>query len=65
MLEFGVKIIPMEISAHLQGILDTLPAKPGRTILKNAAGTIIYVGQAINPKNRVRSYFHADASHDN
>lgn len=54
----------MEISAHLQGILDTLPTKPGCYIMKNAAGTIIYVGKAINLKNRVRSYFHADASHD-
>ena len=55
----------MEISTHLQGILDTLPTKPGCYIMKNAAGTIIYVGKAINLKNRVRSYFHSDASHDN
>src|SRR5512140_1925667 len=55
----------MEISAHVQGILDTLPTKPGCYIMKNEAGTIIYVGKAINLKNRVRSYFHADASHDN
>jgi excinuclease ABC subunit C len=55
----------MEISAHLQGILDTLPTKPGCYIMKNAADTIIYVGKAINLKNRVRSYFHSDASHDN
>lgn len=55
----------MEISAHLQGILATLPAKPGCYLMKNAAGTIIYVGKAINLKNRVRSYFHADASHNN
>ena len=55
----------MEISSHLQGILDTLPTKPGCYIMKNAAGTIIYVGKAINLKNRVRSYFHSDASHDN
>jgi len=55
----------MEISAHLQGILDTLPPKPGCYLMKNSEGTIIYVGKAINLKNRVRSYFHADASHDN
>jgi excinuclease ABC subunit C len=54
----------MEISAHIQGILDTLPTKPGCYIMKNAEGTVIYVGKAINLKNRVRSYFHADASHD-
>jgi excinuclease ABC subunit C len=62
---FCVKINPMEISAHLQGILDTLPTKPGCYIMKNAAGTIIYVGKAINLKNRVRSYFHAETGHDN
>ncbi len=54
----------MEISEKLQGILATLPSKPGCYIMKNVAGTISYVGKAINLKNRVRSYFHADASHD-
>ncbi len=54
----------MDISAHIQAILDTLPTKPGCYIMKNAAGTIIYIGKAINLKNRVRSYFHADSSHD-
>lgn len=54
----------MEISKHIEGILATLPAKPGCYLMKNAEGTIIYVGKAINLKNRVRSYFHADSSHD-
>lgn len=54
----------MVISEKLQGILATLPAKPGCYIMKDAAGTINYVGKAINLRNRVRSYFHADASHD-
>jgi excinuclease ABC subunit C len=54
----------MEISEKLQGILATLPAKPGCYIYRNAEGTIIYVGKAISLKNRVRSYFHADLSHD-
>src|SRR5687768_6458146 len=54
----------MEISEKLQGILATLPAKPGCYLMKNAGGTIIYVGKALNLRNRVRSYFHADASHD-
>ena len=65
MFQNQVKIHGMEISSHLQGILDTLPTKPGCYIMKNAAGVIIYVGKAINLKNRVRSYFHSDASHDN
>jgi excinuclease ABC subunit C len=54
----------MEISENLQGILATLPVKPGCYLMKNAEGKIIYVGKAISIKNRVRSYFHADASHD-
>jgi excinuclease ABC subunit C len=32
--------------------------------MKDAEGTIKYVGKAINLRNRVRSYFHADAGHD-
>jgi excinuclease ABC subunit C len=55
----------LEISTHLQGILATLPAKPGCYLMKAKDGTIIYVGKAINLKNRVRSYFHADASKEN
>ncbi len=54
----------MVVSDHLEGILKTLPAKPGCYIMKNAEGVIIYVGKAISLKNRVRSYFHADSSHD-
>ncbi len=58
------RIIAMELSEKLQGILNTLPAKPGCYLMKDTAGTIIYVGKAISLKNRVRSYFHADGSHD-
>ncbi len=47
-----------ELSEHIQGILDTLPNKPGCYIYKNDQGEIIYVGKAINLRNRVRSYFH-------
>ena len=54
----------MEISEKLQGILATLPSKPGCYIMKDAEGNIKYVGKAINLRNRVRSYFHADASYD-
>ena len=54
----------MVVSEHLQGILDTLPPKSGCYIMKDADGTIIYVGKAVSLKNRVRSYFHADSSHD-
>ena len=43
----------------IQRILDTLPPKPGCYIMKNASGKVIYVGKAVNLRNRVRSYFHA------
>jgi len=54
----------MEFSEHLQGILKTLPAKSGCYLMKNAAGDMIYVGKAINLRNRVRSYFHLNAEQD-
>jgi excinuclease ABC subunit C len=54
----------MELSEHLQGTLATLPTKAGCYIYRNAAGDVIYVGKAVNLRNRVRSYFHADAGHD-
>ena len=34
-----------------------LPESPGCYQMKDAEGTIIYVGKAVNLKNRVRSYF--------
>jgi len=54
----------MEISEKIQGVLATLPSKPGCYLYRNNVGMIIYVGKAINLRNRVRSYFHADTSHD-
>jgi len=53
-----------ELSEHLQGILETLPNKPGCYIYHNDLGEIIYVGKAINLRNRVRSYFHVPAGLD-
>jgi excinuclease ABC subunit C len=54
----------MDPKDNIQRILVTLPAKPGVYLMKNASATIIYVGKAINLRNRVRSYFHADTGHD-
>ena len=54
----------MELSEHLKGTLATLPAKAGCYLYRNTAGEVIYVGKAINLRNRVRSYFHADSAHD-
>lgn len=43
----------------IQTILDTLPTQPGVYLMKDEHGKVIYVGKAINLRNRVRSYFHA------
>jgi excinuclease ABC subunit C len=52
-----------ELSAHITGVLDTLPQKPGCYLMKDEAGKVIYVGKAINLRSRVRSYFQAGAEH--
>ena len=38
-------------------MLKNLPTKPGVYIMKDQTGKVIYVGKAINLRNRVRSYF--------
>ncbi len=43
---------------NIQELLKKLPAKPGVYLHKDKYDTIIYVGKAINLRNRVRSYFH-------
>ncbi len=43
--------------------LAALPGLPGVYIMKNSAGTVIYVGKAKILKNRVRQYFHESANH--
>ena len=40
------KIVKMEISENIKGILATLPGKPGCYIYRNAANDVIYVGKA-------------------
>ncbi len=48
-------------SAKIKEILKNLPAKPGVYLHKNAQDKVIYVGKAVNLRNRVRSYFHKSA----
>lgn len=49
----------MEISPKINAIIDSLPGKPGCYIMRDCDGKVIYVGKAINLRNRVRSYFHS------
>jgi excinuclease ABC subunit C len=45
------------MNEKIQSVLNSLPHKPGIYIMKDASGTILYVGKAISLYNRVRSYF--------
>lgn len=47
----------MAITPLLEEQVRRLPADPGVYIYKDEKGSIIYVGKAVNLKNRVRSYF--------
>ena len=42
--------------------LKKLPVKPGVYIMHDEEDAIIYVGKAINLRNRVRSYFRASTN---
>lgn len=53
----------MELPEKLKGILANLPDKPGCYLMYDKAGEIIYIGKAINLKNRVRSYFQQSNDH--
>ena len=46
----------------LKNKLKSLPSKPGVYQFINEKGKVIYVGKALNLKNRVKSYFHSAAS---
>jgi excinuclease ABC subunit C len=45
------------MDAKLEAKLDALPTEPGVYLMKDRQGEIIYVGKAVNLRNRVRSYF--------
>lgn len=47
---------------EVQEKLATLPTCPGCYLHKDASGRVIYVGKAVNLRNRVRSYFQKGAN---
>jgi excinuclease ABC subunit C len=51
------------MNERIQSVLNSLPHKPGIYLMKDAQGTIIYVGKAISLFNRVRSYFQESTEH--
>jgi len=46
-----------EQSTKFDARLDLVPQNPGVYLMKDAAGSVIYVGKALNLQNRLRSYF--------
>ena len=51
----------MENGNQIEAQLKVVPTKPGCYLMKDKSGKVIYVGKAINLRNRVRSYFHNSA----
>ena len=51
------------MNTKIQEKLKLLPDKPGVYKMFNAQGELIYVGKAVNLKNRVRQYFQSQKNH--
>lgn len=51
------------MTTALKAKLSTLPKQPGCYLFKDASGTVLYVGKAVNLRQRVRSYFQKSAQH--
>src|SRR4051812_14477407 len=50
------------LSAELKQKLETLPTQPGCYIMKDRAGEVVYVGKAVNLRQRVAQYFQTASS---
>ena len=49
------------MTPELEATLKRLPDRPGVYLMKDARGTVIYVGKAQSLRNRVRSYWQKQA----
>lgn len=49
-----------EVNNPLDARLDLVPQSPGVYLMKDTAGSVIYVGKALNLRSRLRSYFNAN-----
>jgi excinuclease ABC subunit C len=47
----------------IKGRLASIPARPGVYLMKGEADEVLYVGKAVNLRNRLRSYFQSSATH--
>ncbi|MFO0092390.1 MAG: GIY-YIG nuclease family protein, partial [Armatimonadota bacterium] len=51
------------LTDHMTERLKALPTRPGCYIYRDEQQNVLYVGKAINLRNRVRSYFRKSAQH--
>ena len=51
------------LTPEIEAKLTSLPTRPGCYLHKDKNGVILYVGKAVNLRNRVRSYFQKSANH--
>jgi excinuclease ABC subunit C len=57
----SIRFARSAMNEKIRSVLNALPHKPGIYLMKDAQGTIIYVGKAISLHQRVRSYFQESA----
>ena len=54
----------MDVPEHIRSLVETLPHCPGVYLMRDVGGTVIYVGKAIDLRNRVRTYFQPSSWED-
>ncbi len=54
----------MDVPEHIRSLVETLPHCPGVYLMRDVGGTVIYVGKAVDLRNRVRTYFQPSSWED-